>query len=537
MRPSRRMLAKALTMTALVGAIASRAAFAQYYDPTVRTLGPTSDVSRSPRLVGMGGLSLVVPDRYNDITFWNFASSPIGLYKADTSASLDLRPGSRSAEGAYDPEPGTMRQVLAGRATALPFEVFYRNRKGDAIGAVGSLATVQSNRPFGEGTYQRQAVSNPNVMPVATGPFPWWGKGKLLYALDVYFGRQNREDQERSYVTRSTGQYLSLDGYSLPPTDYFTPISFGVRTMGFGASFAYPMPGGATLALGIDRHTDRFDLSNDQARSLAQISEDRPTTMGQATLIGHLGKSIEYGVDGRWWGASSDQRWMFTISSGSGVAPMSGRGNLLGRDEHGTAFRSRARWTAGRLELGGLAWTKWNRVQIAPPKDADATSLNRFLTQVYYRVNADSLMLPDSIVANELQQNAFGLAGGASWKLSRGVIGAEYHWERDAYAQSFAGAGPKTLAWDIRGGLEYQCSRIVTGRVGYGFGWNDDDDYTGGNEWTTRTGSLGLGVHPVGTSWSFDVGYALAWSQADFGDPTDHRFSRQNLQALVHWNF
>ena len=34
-------------------------AFAQFFDPTVQSLGLTSDVPRSPRLVGMGGLSLV----------------------------------------------------------------------------------------------------------------------------------------------------------------------------------------------------------------------------------------------------------------------------------------------------------------------------------------------------------------------------------------------------------------------------------------------------------------------------------------------
>lgn len=537
MRPSRRMMAKALTMTALAGVIACGVAFAQYYDPAVRSLGPTSDVNRSPRLVGMGGLSLVVPDRYNDITFWNFAGAPIGAYKADTSASLDLRPGTQSAAGAYDPTPGMLREILAGRATGLPFEVFYRNRQGNAVGAVGSLSTVETNSPRTTDTYSSQSVSQPKVMPIITGPFPYWGKGKLLYAVDVYFARQNREDHVRDYVVNAEGMFLSLDGYSRRPTDFFTPISDEVRTFGTGLSFAYPMPGKATLAVGIDRRSDRFSSSNDQARSLSQITEDRPTTTGQATLIGHLGKAIEYGVDSRWWSATSDQRWMFTISSGSGVAPLSGRGNLLGRDEHGTAFRSRARWTAGRLEVGAAAWSRWSRVQISPPKALDATAFNRFLTQVYYRVNADTLMLPDSIVANDYHDNAVGFGGGASWKLTRGIAGVEYHWAREAFWQTYAGTGPKTLAWDVRGGYEYECSKLITGRIGYGFGWNDDDDHTAGNEWTTRTGSLGLGVHPTGASWAFDIGYSLAWSQSDFGDPTDHRFSRQNIQTLVHWNF
>ncbi len=543
MRPSRCTLAKALTMTVLAGALVSGPARAQFYDPALRTLGLTTDVARSPRLIGMGGLSLVAPDHYQRLTLWDFAHNPVGIPEADSTSTLDLRPGSSSALSAYDQQPGLVqlqggyREDLAGRATGMPFELVHRDGEGNAYGAVGTLASIDTDQPFSNDVEARQNVTHPEAMPFLAGPFPYFGGGKLHYALTLLFGKERVNKQYLGIVRNAGGDFLTLDGDLLTPPDYFEPLDYDVRTIGIGAAASYPLGRSNTFAIAVGQRGDRMNGSDETARSSSQINETRPTNTGQATLVGRLGKSIEYGVDGHAWSAKSQQNWEFSTSAGSGVVPLAGRGKLLERDARGTSLDARARWTAGAAQLDGQVWTSWSRVEITPPTWDDLTSFNRFLTQVFYRIGADTLMLPDSVVANRQEDHAVGFAGGASWAMHRGLVGIEYHWMRDAYDQTYGGAGPRQLGWDVRGGLEYTLTEMISGRLGGGYGWTDADTYTAQNEWTFRSASLGLGVHPRGTRWSFDSGYSLTWLQSDYGDPENHRGSRQHLETLVHWNF
>ena len=57
-------------------------AFVQFPDP----------IARSPRLVGMGRLTLVVPDRHNRITLWDYARNPAGLALDDSVSTLPAAP-------------------------------------------------------------------------------------------------------------------------------------------------------------------------------------------------------------------------------------------------------------------------------------------------------------------------------------------------------------------------------------------------------------------------------------------------------------
>jgi hypothetical protein len=74
------------------------AAHAQFYGETRRTAGLDADpLNRSPRLVGMGRLSLVLDDPHNRIDLWEFAGNPAGLLDADSVSAFELRPGTHSA--------------------------------------------------------------------------------------------------------------------------------------------------------------------------------------------------------------------------------------------------------------------------------------------------------------------------------------------------------------------------------------------------------------------------------------------------------
>jgi hypothetical protein len=531
------MLPKALVLTVLAGLLAAGSAFAQYYDPALKSLAIGSDVPRSPRLLGMGGLSLSVPDRYQHLSLWDFARSPVGAYDEDTTSTMELRPGSGSASGAHDNATHAEREDLAGRASGMDYELFHRDSEGSAWGAVGTVRSIRTDHVFNATTETRETVSDPEVVPILTGPFPYWGKGKLHYAARMTFAREEMQDEYRGLVSNAAGDFLSLDGRTLDAPGLFDPLKATVRRTGLGLAASYPAGKHATVALGYDVLSDRIAGSNDGSRSVSQVNEKRPYGIAQATLVGTLGKSIEYGFDERHWSSSSQQNWFFSISAGVGAVPLLGRGKLLERKETGNAFNSRVNWTSGNVRVSGQYWTLQSRADFTPPGAGDKTSFNLFLSQIYYRTGADTLSLPDSVISNRDQSNAFGYAGGVSWKLKRGVAGLEYHWGRDIQSSTIAGSGPKAISSDVRAGLEYKCSAIVAGRVGAGLQWQDPDDYVRDDEWKGESASLGLGLTPPAASYSLDLGWTMTWLQTDFPDPLRHRGSHQQLQALLHWTF
>jgi hypothetical protein len=537
MRPSHKVLPKALVLTLLAGLLAVGSAPAQDYQSALRLLDLGSDVARSPRLLGMGSLSLSVPDHNQRLTLWDFAHSPLGAYEADSSSGMELRPGSGSASGDHLGATNLEREDLAGRASGMGFEVFNRDAQGSAWGATGNLRSIRTDNLYDLTTETRHTVSYPDVRPIITGPFPYWGKGKLHYAVNLLLGHEQFEDQYRDLVTNAAGEFISMDGNKIGAPSLFNPIETKVRHTGAGLAASYAVAKHATLALGYDATGSRILAVNNSPRSTSEIRETRPYGTVQATLVGTLGNSFEYGLDERNWTSRSQQDWLVSFSSGVGAVPLQGTGKLLSRKETGNAFDGRFRWTSGKLQLAGQYWTLMTRADYTPPSAGDPQSFNVFLNQLYYRLGADTLSLPDSAVANRDQNNVFGYAGGLSWKLKRGVAGLEYHWARDMRSTSISGGGPKAISYDLRAGLEYQCSPIVAGRIGAGMLWRDPDDFMRNDTWKGESASLGLGLTPPGATWGLDLGWSMAWMRTDYPDPLVHRSSHQQLQSLLHWRF
>jgi hypothetical protein len=301
---------------------------------------------------------------------------------------------------------------------------------------------------------------------------------------------------------------------------------------------------------------------NESARRFAQIDEKRPYQTSQATLVGRLGRSLEWGVDGRDWRSRSDERWFFSISAGVGADPLEGRGELLLREERGQALRARLRWTRGPFELGGGLATGYRRIIITPPSLGDRTSFNYFRNTTSYRVNADSLVLPDSVVFSQSEERTWEAGGGLAMRLpgARGSWGVEYHrlqglseqvlgmgteflWNGETgqlervLVPAMPQKGPLRKGWDLRTGLEYRCTQAVTGRVGYAYRWEDENAYIQQNEYLANAMTLGLGLRPAGANWTFEAGYAIEWQRADYGTPADPRSSRQQLASMVRWAF
>ena len=64
---------------------------AQFVDPI--RLGyelPPNPIARSPRLLGMGRLTMVIPDDANSIELWDFANNPAGLYDTDSTSVMTV---------------------------------------------------------------------------------------------------------------------------------------------------------------------------------------------------------------------------------------------------------------------------------------------------------------------------------------------------------------------------------------------------------------------------------------------------------------
>lgn len=539
MSPSRRVLAIALFVVASLAAMLARPASAQFYDPTVRSLdlSPEGTV-RSPRLLGMGSLGLVIDDPSYRFDLWDYAQNPLGIAENDSVSTIELwgRSDATASMRGLITRVGE-RQTLAGRASEMPIEVWRRNPKAHSVyGLAGRVQGLRQDIEAGEDIERRRVVNSPSIMPVIAAPFPWLLKGKLDYAVRLQFGGETVEDRFRHYVTNPAGDFLDLEGQFATEPNIFTPRDWTVVTQGAGVGLGWKLARAWKLALMGDVVRHRIEGHTDLPRSSSELSENRPYATGQATLIGRLG-TMELAADGRAWRSNSEQAWRFSLSAGTGADPLAGRGKLLERVETGTSLDTRARWVSGPLTLGASVNTRYSKVEQTPPIAGDPTSLNYFLDRIYRRAGVDTLALPDSVLADTQMEHGVGFGLGSGWAFPRGVAGAEFHWRRNVTDSHLVGNGPKRIDWDFRGGLEYKCNPVVTGRLGYVYRSLDQDDLTRSNEWVGHTGTLGFGLHPSGTSWVIEAGYALQLNHADYGDPALPHGNRQSLSTQVRWDF
>jgi hypothetical protein len=340
-------------------------------------------------------------------------------------------------------------------------------------------------------------------------------------------------------VENAAGQYIDGSGDLLAPPQAFSPDEITVTRLGGGAAVSYDLGRALSAAVGYDLVGEDSRGENIGDRHTTLQDEQRPVHLGQVSAIGRLGPGLEYAVDAHGWRSSGEASWVFTTSAGVGGDPLAGRGKLLERDEEGSTLRARARWSQGPFEIGGGLGTAYRQVEITAPDPLDATSFNRFLTTVYYRQNADSIMLPDSVRSTVTEDRRWEAGGGLAWKRLpwRAVAGAEFHAWRDLHQTSEGQRGPKATGWEVRSGIELPLGEVVRVRGGYIYRSSDEDDDTRANEYVTHAVTLGLGLGPPGASWSVETGLVADWVQADFGDPGQPRTGRQILATQLRWAF
>jgi hypothetical protein len=552
----------ALAIACAAIAFAGSPAGAQLTGPAIGQL--PDPLTRSPRLVGIGRLELVIPDRHNRINLWDFAGNPAGLAMDDSASVLYLRPTTTAASSVQDISDliGTgERQSFAGRGVRLGYEAWRRIPGLSVFGAIGDVDQTRVDQPYSRGIEQRSLSARPSIMALVGGRVPYFWSPRFHYALRVVSGLTTTNQEYRVITQNAAGEYIDRDGVLGSPPDLFTPDEIDVDTFGGGISTAYSFGPALTAALSFDGVRNKFHGKNEGDRYISEREETRPAGISQASLVGHLGKHLEYGADGRRWQSNSTETWVFSISTntgGAGAAPFAGRGDYLKREEEGSTLRTRARWVSGPLELGGSFATSYRKVTLTPPAINDLNSFNHFLNTIFFRDRADSTVYPDSVVFDESEDRAWTAGGGASWRLTKrgAIVGVEYHKFEIEREQTLTGFKPRTMGtdpepgtwtysetgprhtgWNVRAGIEYPLHPLLMGRAGYIHRSDDIDDVTAHNEQLANTMTLGLGLTPDGTRWRLDTSFAIDWWQADYGTPTKPRGTRQIVTAEIGWQF
>jgi hypothetical protein len=543
MHPSRRVRMSALVLVALVALAVAAPSSAQTYADALRSAQLSqAALTRSPRMLGLGRMELVMADEHTRITMWDFAGNPTGVADADSGSTLEVRPrtaaSSQLRDRIEDPAGG-VRQIFAARDAGMGFEAWRRAGDSTAYGFEGEVANLRVDDPYTESIEVRSALQMPRVQGVLTGKMPYVLKDRMRFALRVQAGQESHTDQYRDVRTDASGIWIDRDGVQRDAPDTFTPDDRTDDQLGGGGALSFAFGRALRVAAGYDFLQHKLRDRNEGDRYLSGVDENRPVHSGQFSAVGRLGSHLEYGADARTWTSSSQANWMYTISAGVGGIPLASRGKLYERDEEGTTFRSRARWTAGALEIGAGLNTDYGKVHRIVPGVDDLTSFNHFRNSLLSRSSADTLTVPDSLYDRTLDQHAWEASGGIAWTRlpHHARAGLEFHAWRDVVSSDVGGMGPRAVGWDVRSGLEVSLNPIVDVRGGYILRRDDLDDLTASNEYLTHSMTLGLGLKPARAIWTVDVGYVLDLVQADFGDPSGIRGNRQRLAAQMRWDF
>jgi len=539
MSPTRWVLPRALSLTLLAAGLVPATASAQFYEPALRSLDLTAGpLARSPRLVGMGGLSLAVPDRDASISLWDLGGIPVGLGLDDTTSTLDLRPGTSSLSGVRSRSAGGVRQNLAARSNVAQFEAVYRSREsGSVFGVVGDMSGLRWDQPYSAFVERRQGLRHPEALAVLGGRLPRLFDGHVSWAAHLRFRAEDVQNEYRDIVSNAAGEFIDQAGGLLTPPSEFEPTDIGVNTTSYGLSTAYAVGRSTQVALGFEHEGNKITQRNDLQRSSSEVIEQRPYWVGRAALVGRIGRTFEYGVDGIGRLAKSEGDYRFSASAGVGGIPLTGRGNMFTRDEKASEMRARVRWSPGRATFAGALTTAANKVTIDPPNENDPTSFNRFLDIAFNRPGTDSLSYPDKVVHHQTRRYAVAYGAGASYRFGNTLAGGEFHWARDLHTSTITLDGPRRIAWDVRGGIERPLGRQMKARAGYAYRFVDEDDFTAGNEYIGHALTAGVGYTPSGTAWSLESGYVFEFRGRRDETPEDERQTRQTLAVQVHWAF
>ena len=523
--------------------VAAAPAHAQFYDDTRRSLDLGPDpLARSPRMVGMGGLSLALEDVHHRYDVWEFSANPAALMQSDTVSSFELYPGTTARNTLHDEPVGGStreRQDFALREFRTGYEGWRRSKEGASFGVTGDFNRLRTDTPQATNAELRSQFSMPRTSLVISGRMPFIMPQRLSYGLMFTHRYEARADETHGLFSNAVGDYIDKNGVTLSPIQALDPSHYGIRSVGvrFGVllrATPWLKVGGAYDYLG---HS--IEGRNDAVRNTSEIREQRPYGTYTASAAGHFAGLKFVGDASRWSTGKTDQTWVVSYSTGTGQPPIAGRGLFQRRDETGGEVRGRVSYTVNAVTLSAGGGSYHRDVTTTAPAANDLTSFNHFLNVLSARSSADSLSLPDSLLSNASKEQGTEFGFGGAYKLPwrAAVLGAEYHTANSTLDQLIAGQGPQRQATDIRMGLEVPMNDRLQLRGGYDHRKIDNDKHLSQDEFVSNAVTSGFGYTPHASSWRFDFGYQVRWGRADFGDPTRVRTSEQTGLCRVRWVF
>ena len=511
----------------------------------LKGLGYIADpLSKSPRLLGMGRLQLV-DDLHNHLSLWDFAGNPTGIAEAESVSTLEYRPTLRSTSVFADVPPGSPqyeRQEFGDHATDNTIETWRRAPGATAYGLVADYSKLQTDVPFDATSEARDRYKVPTLGGAVNGRVPWIHSTRFDYALRGQFGNTVQDHLYNEIFHLPQGDYLGKPTASVEPPDLYTPNHDEITNLRYGAALSMRVTNHIQAAIGYDRQLEKWRSSLEGLRSTSNVNEDRPYNTGQATVVGRVGKNLEFAADGRAYHVASEQFFFWTVSAGPTTAPLAGSGKVLDRDLKGTSLRTQARWRSGAFSLGAGFGTTFDRQIITPwyPTSPDQQGgFNDFLDGIGSRAGADTLQLPARITPSQVEQRSTSLLGGGNWQLpgGKGVVGVEYEQTHTKVDQAGYATGPKPELWDIRAGGEYHLSPSFLGRAGWNYGVHDADALTSDNAYRCTVVTIGMGLQPPGARWTADLGFAFEWLGADYVDATNTRGGEKQMSLQLRWPF
>jgi hypothetical protein len=295
MSPRRRVLLSAIISMLLLTAL-SVPVSAQFYDAARSSAGFSLDaIERSPRLLGMGGMTFVGNDPHTAITLWDFAASPLGILEADSANTAEVYPATSSFSQVHNrpSETGTLeRQDHAARENRVGYEIWRRTGGKSAYGIAGDFGSLRTDQVFSETVERRSILSQPTIMPVLMGHMPYVKSSRWLYSVRLFYSGETAVTQYRSLSENSKGQYIDQTGPESGPPEFFTPTDFKVRSTGGGFGVAYDRGRAFKAAVSMDVVQNSIQGKNESARHYSQNEEKRPCQTSQATLVGRLGPAL-----------------------------------------------------------------------------------------------------------------------------------------------------------------------------------------------------------------------------------------------------
>lgn len=523
----------------------ARPAMAQQSASGLRGLGYLPDpVAKSPRLLAMGRLQLV-DGLHNHLSLWDFAGNPTGIAEAESLSTLEYRPTIASGSVFGDIPPGSPlyeRQELGSHRADNSIETWRRAPGATAYGLVADYSKLQTDLPFDAVSETRDVYKVPVIGGAVNGRVPWIHSTRFDYALRGQFGNTVQDHGYYAIFHLPQGDYLGKPTAVVEPPDLFTPNKDEITNLNYGIAFSARVTKDIKAAIGYDRLLRKWRSSLDGLRSTSKVEEDRPFNTGQATLVGRLGRSLEWAADGRAWHCASEQSFFWTVSAGQSIAPLAGSGKVLDRDSKGTSLRTQARWTSGDFVLGAGFGTSFQREIITPwypTASGEQAGFNNFLDQVGARSGADTLLLPPRVTASQVEERSIDFLGGGNWQLPgrRGVVGIEFERRHTKIDQAGFPTGPKPTRWDVRAGGEYLVSPSFRARAGWSYGVHDQDDLTADDAYRSTVLTAGLGIQPAGARWSADLGFAFESLGADYVDATNTRGGERTIALQLRWPF